>query len=398
MTTHVDLSSTLSRKVISLLEERRGGIAGWKKKVARLEEEHGAEIYRNLFYVLTNLDFAPRKAKSHWANLLSDWEKLSQRAATTLDLRVAALHYFLQIQKELKNPTVVEIKLLQKTQGSVIQDELTQTYNYRYFWDRIEQEVSRVHRYGRGLSLLMIDVDDFKVFNDRNGHLAGNTALRKLAQLIKRSVRDVDVVCRYGGEEFAIVLPATSRNGALTVAEKIRLRVERTNIPGEENQPKENLTISIGVSTVPSDATSVEELIERADAALYRAKAAGKNQVEAYSDERREFVRYDADLKGSLHVLDEAVVPLQTANASQGGFLLTSAQPYSVGSLLQFDLALPRQKRPLPCTARVVRVVERRSDIEIGAKIIHLEGEDLYRLRRYLEALAKEIRSRKRRK
>jgi GGDEF domain-containing protein len=356
MATAVDLSSDLSRKVISLLEGRRGGIAGWKKKVDRLEQEHGVEIYRNLLYVLTNLDFPPRKAKSHWTKLLGDWEKLSRKAGPSIDLRVAALHYFLQKQKELKNPTVVEIKFLQKTQGSAIKDELTRTYNYRYFRDRIEQEVMRVHRYGRGLSLLMVDVDDFKVFNDRNGHLAGNTALRKLSQLLKRAVRDVDVVCRYGGEE---------------------------------KQPKKKLTISIGVATVPSDATSVEELIERADAALYRAKAEGKNRVEAFSDERREFIRYDADLKGSLRALDELAVPLETENISQGGFLFTTAQSYSVGSLLQLDLSLPRQKKTLPCTVRAVRVAERENDFEIGAEIILLESEDLYRFRRYIASVSK---------
>jgi diguanylate cyclase (GGDEF)-like protein len=389
MATPVDLSSDLSRKVISLLEGRRGGIAGWKKNVGRLEQEHGLEIYRNLLYVLTNLDFQPHKAKSHWTRLLGDWERLSRKAGPTIDLRVAALHYFLQKQKELKNPTVVEIKFLQRTQGSAIKDELTRTYNYRYFRDRVEQEVMRVHRYGRGLSLLMVDVDDFKVFNDRNGHLAGNTALKKLSQLLKRSVRDVDVVCRYGGEEFAIVLPATLKRGALTAAEKIRVKAEKAAIPGEENQPKKKLTISIGVATVPSDATSVEELIERADAALYRAKADGKNRVEAFSDERREFVRYEAGLKGSLRALRELAVPLETENISQGGFLFTTRQSYSVGSLLQLDLPLPRQKKTLSCTVRVVRVTERENEFEIGAEIIHLEGEDLYRFRRYIGSVSK---------
>jgi diguanylate cyclase (GGDEF)-like protein len=398
MATPVDLSSTISQKVISLFETHRGGIVSWTKRIDRLEEEHGAEIYRTLFYVLTNLDFTPRKAKNHWSKLLVDWEKLSSNGAGAIDLRVAALHYFLQIQKKLKNPTVVEIKFLQKTQGTAIQDELTRTYNYRYFRDRIEQEIKRVHRYGHGLSLLMIDVDDFKVFNDSNGHLAGNTALRKLAQLLKKSVRDVDVVCRYGGEEFAILLPATLKKGALTAAEKIRVKVEKTKIPGEENQPKKNLTISIGVATVPSDATSGEELIGKADAALYRAKAAGKNRVEAFSDERREFARYDADLKGSLRALDEVAVPLKMTNVSQGGFLFTTTRAYPMGSLLQIDLGLPRQKKPLSCTGRVVRLIEREYIYEVGVKIIHLEGEDLYRFRRYITNLSKKPPARNRSK
>jgi diguanylate cyclase (GGDEF)-like protein len=389
MATPVDLSSDLSRRLISLLEGRRNGIDGWKKKISRLEQEHGTEVYRNFLYVLTHLDFPARKAKSHWVKLLGEWEKLSRKAGPILDLRVAALHYFLQKQKELKNPTVVEIKFLQKTQGSAIKDGLTRVYNYRYFRDRIEQEVMRVHRYGRGLSLLMVDVDDFKVFNDRNGHLAGNTALKKLARLFKRAVRDVDVVCRYGGEEFAIILPATLKRGALTAAEKIRGKVEKTAVPGEERQPGKRLTVSIGVATVPSDASSSEELVARADAALYRAKAEGKNRVAAFSDERREFVRYDAELKGSLRALDELAAPLQTVNISQGGFRFTTRQSYSVGSVLQLDLSIPRQKKEVSCTVRVVRGVERKQDFEIGAEIIHLGSEDLYRFRRYIAAVSK---------
>ena len=107
-------------------------------------------------------------------------------------------------------------------------DELTRSYNFRYFKHRIK----RVRRYDRGMSLLMIDVDDFKWFNDQNGHLAGNAALKKLAGVLNKCVREVDVVCRYGGEEFTVILPTTLKNGALTAAENMRLRIERARFIG----------------------------------------------------------------------------------------------------------------------------------------------------------------------
>ncbi len=383
----VDLDSVLSRKFISLLEQPPQDIADWEKQVARLEQDHGTEIYRHLLFVLTHLDFSGRKAKTHWKNLLSDWEELARKAAATIDLRVVALHYFLQVQKQLKNPTVVEIKFLQETKGSAVLDELTRTYNYRYFQDRIAQEIKAVHRYGRGLSLIMIDIDDFKKFNDRNGHLAGNVALKKIAQVFKRCVRAVDVVCRYGGEEFAIILPETLRKGALAAAEKIRMKVEKAPIPGKETKPRKTVTVSLGVAAVPTDASNAEELIERADAALYRAKASGKNRVESFSDERRDFARYEASLSGSLRALSEIALPLKTSNVSQGGFLFYTTQTLAVGSLLQLDLSLPGQRKSLPCTARIVRVVEREHDYEVGVKIIHLDGRDLHRLNRYLSKL-----------
>jgi diguanylate cyclase (GGDEF)-like protein len=385
----IDLESELSQKIISLLERRSLPLGDWEEQVARLEKEYGKEIYRHLLFVLTNLDFSARKAKTHWKHLLNNWEKLPRRAATTIDLRVVALHYFLQVQKQLKNPTVVEIKFLQETRGSAILDELTQAYNYRYFQDRILQEIKAVHRYGRGLSLLMIDIDDFKRFNDRNGHLTGNTALKKIARVFKKTVRAADVVCRYGGEEFAIILPETLRKGALAAAEKIRLKIEKAPIPGRQNQPRKRVTVSVGVAAFPTDASSAEELIQRADAALYRAKASGKNRVEAVSDERRDFARYEAQLSGSLRALSEMALPLKTSNLSQGGLLFYTTQSLAVGSLLQLDISLPGQRKPMPCTARVVRVIERERDYEVGVKIIHLESGDLHRLNRYLSRLPK---------
>jgi diguanylate cyclase (GGDEF)-like protein len=389
MTHVVDLDSALSKRIIAMLEKPSLNISGWKKQVARLEEKHGMEIYRNLFFVLANLDLTSRKAKTHWQKLTEEWEELTLATKKTVDLRVAALHFLLQTQKKLKNPTVVEIRFLQKAQGSAIRDELTRVYNYRYFKDRIDQEIKRVNRYDGSLSLLMVDVDDFKKFNDHNGHLAGNAALRKLAHIFSKCVRGVDVVCRYGGEEFAIILPSTPKSGALTAAEKIRQSVEKAPIPGAETQPKKKVTVSIGVATVPMDASRPEKLVERADAALYKAKAAGKNRVEAFSVDRREFTRYDAVVNGSLRALDEVSVPIETSNVSQGGLLIMTNQPFAVGSLLQVELRLPRQRRALTCMARVVRCIEQEHDYEVGIKIVHWEHRDRYRMQRFLNRLEK---------
>ncbi len=385
----VDLDSALSKRIIALLEKPSLGISAWSKQIVKLEEKHGTEIYRNLFFVLANLDLFPRRAKTHWRKLLQEWEELSRAMGRTVDLRVAALHFLLQTQKKLKNPTVVEIRFLQKAQGSAIRDELTRVYNYRYFRDRIDQEIKRVSRFGVSLSLLMVDVDDFKKFNDHNGHLAGNAALRKLAYVFRKCVRDVDVVCRYGGEEFAIILPSTPKSGALNVAEKIRQSVEKAPIPGAESQPKKKVTVSIGVATVPMDATHPVKLVERADAALYKAKAAGKNRVETYSVDRREFIRYDAVMNGSLRALDELSVPVETSNISQGGLLIATNQPFAVGSLLQVELRLPRQKKALTCMARVVRCIEQEHDYEVGIKVVHWENRASYRLQRFLNRLEK---------
>ncbi len=159
-----------------------------------------------------------------------------------------------------------------------IHDGLTGLYNYREFHRRLTEEAERSRRYGRPFSLLMLDIDHFKIVNDTCGHLAGDEALRNFAALIRREVRPVDQVSRYGGEEFTIILPETTGSGALAVAERMCDIIATHAITVTSGQTV-NLTVSIGVSTYPEDAESEEKLIGAADRALYAAKEAGRNRV-----------------------------------------------------------------------------------------------------------------------
>lgn len=158
-----------------------------------------------------------------------------------------------------------------------ITDELTKTFTLRYFQQILEDEIGRYERYGQKMSLLMIDIDDFKMVNDSFGHLVGDAALREFACLVKDSVRDVDVVCRYGGEEFSVILPETEGSAAKIVAERIRKKTEETIFQIEGNEV--SLTVSIGISSCPEDSVSVRDLVTSADTALYKAKEMGKNRV-----------------------------------------------------------------------------------------------------------------------
>jgi diguanylate cyclase (GGDEF)-like protein len=169
--------------------------------------------------------------------------------------------------------------LHQKTQELTIVDELTGIYNYRYFIKKLAEEIKRAERYKQSLSLLMIDIDWFKRCNDTYGHLFGNKVLRELSQRIKDSVRDVDVVSRYGGEEFAVILPQTSKKDAEMIGERIRQKVEMTDFVTKEDGLMIKVTVSLGVATYPEDATSTEPLVEKVDQALYLAKGRGKNMV-----------------------------------------------------------------------------------------------------------------------
>lgn len=164
-----------------------------------------------------------------------------------------------------------------------ITDGLTQLYNYRYFISYLDMEIKRSRRYCHPLSLLMLDIDYFKNYNDCNGHPAGNVVLAQLAEILKNSCRETDVITRYGGEEFAIILSETDSHSAMLVAETIREKVGSSIFPLTENQPRGKITVSIGLATLPKDAEDLEELVTKADQALYWAKKTGKNKAVLYS-------------------------------------------------------------------------------------------------------------------
>ncbi|MBC7188060.1 MAG: diguanylate cyclase [Calditrichaeota bacterium] len=172
-----------------------------------------------------------------------------------------------------------KVTLFQQTKALAITDPLTKLYNRRHLQERLDQEVARAQRYSHPLSVLLLDIDNFKLYNDLNGHLQGDAALRELAALLRRHTRQADLVARFGGEEFVVLLPEIDGASARAVAEKLRQTVEQTPFKGEEVLPGGNLTISVGLATLPNDAGESIELLDLADRGLYLAKRWGRNRV-----------------------------------------------------------------------------------------------------------------------
>ena len=157
-------------------------------------------------------------------------------------------------------------------------DGLTELYNHRYFQEQMKLNVENSKRYGNEFSMIILDIDFFKKFNDTYGHQSGDAVLRQVAQTLKRSVRATDIACRYGGEEMSIILPNTGKNVAHSTAEKICERVSSNKFKLQGDK-EVSVTISLGVSTYPQDGQTPSELIEAADKRLYNAKNNGRNQV-----------------------------------------------------------------------------------------------------------------------
>ena len=162
-----------------------------------------------------------------------------------------------------------------------ITDPLTGLRNRRYLDEYLAAELARIRRYGGQCALTLIDVDNFKNYNDTLGHLAGDDVLRSLADVLQEHLRVSDVAARYGGEEFAVMMVNIDRGEAVEAAERLRRVVEGHDFPREEIQPTGNLTVSLGVAACPADGDTADELMRGADEALYRAKREGKNRVRA---------------------------------------------------------------------------------------------------------------------
>jgi diguanylate cyclase (GGDEF)-like protein len=215
-------------------------------------------------------------------NLLRNYRLSLENKRLVNDL-TAKNHALLEMNRELEAKVSERTHELAEANSRLAQlavtDGLTGLYNHRHFHERLALEVERSVRNGLPLSMLMIDVDHFKHYNDHHGHPAGDELLRQLARLMGDGRRANDFVARYGGEEFAIVLVDTPKLTAAQVAERLRERVANHPFEYNSDQPGGQLSISLGVASFPDDAADAESLVRSADAALYEAKHGGRNCV-----------------------------------------------------------------------------------------------------------------------
>jgi len=256
---------------------------------------------------------------------------------------------------------------IERLQKESVTDALTGLGNRRHFEQRLMSEIGRSRRFNHQLSLIMIDIDDFKVYNDTLGHPAGDTALRSVAAALMENVRSIDDVVRYGGEEFAIILPQTPIDLATVVAERIRTACSRLDLEGIERLPRERFSVSLGVSSFPRDARDETELVNHADIALYLAKSEGKDQIVVFEplkeDERRKYRRIPIRLTTVIQGSDASgTFEEQTAirNISSGGALFPHTRTLDLNSKVHLAIHSPfigENGEPLVLTAdgRLVR-------------------------------------------
>lgn len=256
--------------------------------------------YSAIINFLTGLDIPDDEAKEHCCNIVEHRRQLSEKITRDVGFRVAALDYLYNKMRLLKNPKFIEIADFERILAKSKEDTKLGCYNISYFNTIVHNEIKRAERYGQCFSIIIIDLDDFKAINDTYGHLFGDKILKQFVMVIKQNLRSEDVLARYGGDEFIILLPQTGRIGARAMAERIKHRLEKYFNSKEYHNAV--VHFSAGIATYPYDAEDYETLLECADKALYKSKFLGKNMicdyfesdriVEGGTSEKRRYVRY----------------------------------------------------------------------------------------------------------
>ncbi|HLD29800.1 MAG TPA: diguanylate cyclase [bacterium] len=242
--------------------------------IKKLQEEKLTTFYSSIIYYLTGLVMDEEEAWKDWADILKHKYLMSEKLARNVGIRVAALDYFTNIRKVMDTVTFIDVDILRETQIEAVYDKLTRLYNRRSFEDLAPEELEKAQKGKNVFSLAMLDIDDFKNFNDSYGHLAGDTLLFEIAKQLKKHLRDESLLFRYGGEEFMLLFQGRSK---ASVKEKLDLLKEELN--AVEFFGFKKVTFSVGIAEFPCDASGIKELIACADQALYQAKRSGKNRV-----------------------------------------------------------------------------------------------------------------------
>ncbi len=189
------------------------------------------------------------------------------------------------LSKNLRENREILQELLKKTRDLSIRDGLTGLYNQTHFFQMLEDHLKKAKRYNEVFSLLLFDIDNFKNYNDNNGHINGSGAIKKVGHIVADTFRTFDIAARYGGDEYVIFLPNTDKIGAFLAGDRLRERIAKSKFPGMEKQPQKSITISMGIASFPEDADTREKILDRADKALYHSKENGRNKVTLFKKE-----------------------------------------------------------------------------------------------------------------
>ncbi|MEE8112067.1 MAG: diguanylate cyclase [Acidobacteriota bacterium] len=358
-----EMSVRLRDELLAVLNEDARNQETLLGRLEQLRSERGLEAHSTLLLILTRLQMEEAEARKHWQGILALRKDLTARVGRDVGLRVAVLDYFLNINRRLTNPKVIELAFSDSLERFATTDPLTGLSSRSHFRSALQKELRRARRYRLPLSLLRLDLDSFRTVNESRGHLVGDRILREIAILIQNKIRDIDTAARLGEDEFAVLLPETERMGAYLVGERIRITVTDHFRRKENRGDSIPLTLSGGIAEYPADSTLPEKLMTRAGEALYQAKGGGKNRTATFFRERRNFIRFDVRQAGlALQPIRSPKGSTRTSpkpkNLSRSGLLFESNTAYDIGEELQITCQGLKGIGEITFSGRVVRIEE----------------------------------------
>ena len=303
-----------------------------------LAESYGDDIFQKLLNKLLNKDFSQQEATDFWRAAMHCYNQDSSR----MNWRSVVLDYLITRTDLLKNPRVIEAEELDQLQAAAITDGLTNLFNQSHFKQRLSA-VIREHQAQPNsvFSLILLDLDRFKQFNDRCGHLRGDRALEKVGKLIYSQLPKTAMAARYGGEEFAVILPGCDLSQAIEIAEQIRHKVEETAFDGEDRLDTGKLTISGGIACFPQAGSSSDVLIAHADSKLYEAKVT-RNSIFPQANNTRRITRHS--YRSIVEIFNSSSGEFRnslSSDISHTGILLKSSTPAVIGSNMKLRFPYP---------------------------------------------------------
>ena len=271
--------NALSVDLVSALAGDRPLTKAEENRLAVLRKSRGLRYFSDILYSITHQYFPPEAAENLWNEILRHKIELSSVLERNVRTVVAALDYLSNITEKMISATLVGETVIEEIVGLSFRDGLTGLYNHTYFFQQIDWEVRRYARYGVAVSLMLFDIDNFKEVNDTYGHQEGDRILASMGRRLTLAARDADICCRYGGEEFAVILPLTDIKEAGVIANRIKSEMVEHLPDGR------TVTVSIGVASCGKSTQTYQLLVEKADLALYRVKRSGKDRVAVAEDD-----------------------------------------------------------------------------------------------------------------
>ena len=333
-------------------------------------EQHGVAACKTIFQVLTSLELPIEKAAEYWRKVIRHREEMMTALHRDVGLVPALCDFLSSSPDHFLKPKIVEESDFDRVIEETTHDSLTSLFNRPYFDQIFEQNLSLARRYNTDLSVLFLDIDDFKEVNDTHGHQVGDTTLQNIARIIQQEKRDSDVAARYGGEEFVLLMPHTENIHAFVLAERIRIRIEEQELTA--NGTPYRVTISGGLASFPSNARNAQELLKKADSALYLAKGAGKNVISFYREEKRRYLRVKFNQPVKIKDLgfnNTLSYDGTSKDICIGGILFENRAPLPIGARIQLSVPI-KDDEPLLLIGTVVRVEAFKEDhYDIGMTI-----------------------------